>query len=96
MAHLSCHVNGLEHNKTQRYARLFKGGRRGKDNVCGEGYGCSVVRGEELVDVSLDDTGLPRPKVTDDQHLVQVLLFALCRLDKEREESGSCDRCFQD
>ena len=34
------------------------------------GYGGSVVRREELVDVSLDDGRLPRSQVTDDQHFI--------------------------
>lgn len=37
------------------------------------------------MDVSLDDTGLSRPKVPDHQDLVQMLFLSLSRLPGGRE-----------
>ena len=49
------------------------------------GYGGSVVWGEELVDVSLDDAGLASAQVSYHQDLVQVFLLALCRLHTQQD-----------
>ena len=40
------------------------------------GYSCSVVWGKELMDVSLDDAGLARPQISNNEHLIEMLLFA--------------------
>ena len=34
------------------------------------GYSCSIVWGEELMDISLDDASLPRTQVTNHQHFI--------------------------
>ena len=42
-------------------------GGKGSTKCKGEGgYGCSIVWGEKLVDVSLDDAGLACAQVTND------------------------------
>lgn len=40
------------------------------------GYSRSIVRGKELVNVSLDDAGLARPRVPKHKQLVEILPFA--------------------
>ena len=46
------------------------------------GYSGSIVRREELVDISLDDACLASAQISNYQYLIQVLLLSLTSLQR--------------